>query len=826
MPRVIYRYSIGVFAFGVTFPALIASAQLPDHPIVAEAYCDPPGTSDGPVARLPGNPHQEFIEIYLPPLASLNPALNRDALRLALFEIEGDVDSTGYGLVNYRIDLPTFDLDPSNGINAGAIARPPSGVVVLGWVDYIGNPPTDLAGTPSTRIALINGGITAAADFTFVALNGGQFGGTTNFPIPVAITYINMPSEASSGLIQNGSGVYLLVNRDSAGYVALTDDGDPGGGNHDPSLPTNSVLRTTCLLDGWGPNDSSRFDVLNQPSSDNNNDNFVNLPPGGAFSLLVCQLPENDGSLTLPGTANGYTRKFVDVRRTTETAAADNPIADATTIYRQIRNDGPFFPTPGRVVHTTTPPELSVTNVAQSFTVLAGTTAHPGMLCANVGGNFGINLVTSAGASSNPAAGTFGAGAALTNAPGQSLALAPVAITVPLSAAANAASSATVTVTATNTNGADPAVIAPVQNMTAIATVLKPTTGMNAGGGPFQATIFAAIQPILAGPAANEFAGTSLAQWVAPRLGSQAQDTWGNGSLLLNAATDISDPLLIRPLVRDFPTDEGEYVNPPGPPGRLDLVQTVLQSAEVASGTSSYDEIFNGSNSALRGTRVNTTDTLTFGGAFTPSEGLYFFDAAGRLPSPTSGLFNATTTRTFELAMIDTNVTFSGALESGATDDVGLVVQVLDVETGSPVVPGEFVFLSFSGGLQGADLDGTQALPGQNVVANILYFDLDNLHDVLGVRTIELMWLIDAGGATNEIDPMEAFSLNPAGVVTPCPGDLNGDQHVDLADLATLLAHFGTPGGATLADGDLDADGDVDLADLASLLSNFGAFCP
>src|SRR5262245_5380005 len=39
-----------------------------------------------------------------------------------------------------------------------------------------------------------------------------------------------------------------------------------------------------------------------------------------------------------------------------------------------------------------------------------------------------------------------------------------------------------------------------------------------------------------------------------------------------------------------------------------------------------------------------------------------------------------------------------------------------------------------------------------------------------------------------------------------CPGDLNGDQHVDLSDLASLLAHFGMQSGATLADGDLDSD--------------------
>lgn len=62
-------------------------------------------------------------------------------------------------------------------------------------------------------------------------------------------------------------------------------------------------------------------------------------------------------------------------------------------------------------------------------------------------------------------------------------------------------------------------------------------------------------------------------------------------------------------------------------------------------------------------------------------------------------------------------------------------------------------------------------------------------------------------------------------VETVCPGDLNGDLVVDLTDLATLLAHFGTASGATLADGDLNGDGAVDLTDLARLLSNFGQNC-
>ena len=66
------------------------------------------------------------------------------------------------------------------------------------------------------------------------------------------------------------------------------------------------------------------------------------------------------------------------------------------------------------------------------------------------------------------------------------------------------------------------------------------------------------------------------------------------------------------------------------------------------------------------------------------------------------------------------------------------------------------------------------------------------------------------------------------GAVDPCslPGDLDNDRDVDLTDLATLLANFGTQSGGTPADGDVDGDTDVDLSDLSSLLANFGSTCP
>jgi len=58
-----------------------------------------------------------------------------------------------------------------------------------------------------------------------------------------------------------------------------------------------------------------------------------------------------------------------------------------------------------------------------------------------------------------------------------------------------------------------------------------------------------------------------------------------------------------------------------------------------------------------------------------------------------------------------------------------------------------------------------------------------------------------------------------------CPGDLDGDNDVDLSDLAILLSNYGMTAGAEYEDGDLDGDGDVDLADLSALLANYRRPC-
>lgn len=57
----------------------------------------------------------------------------------------------------------------------------------------------------------------------------------------------------------------------------------------------------------------------------------------------------------------------------------------------------------------------------------------------------------------------------------------------------------------------------------------------------------------------------------------------------------------------------------------------------------------------------------------------------------------------------------------------------------------------------------------------------------------------------------------------PCPGDIDNDDFVQIADLVLLLGNFGESG--TNLPGDFDANGTVEISDLATLLAAFGRDC-
>ena len=87
---------------------------------------------------------------------------------------------------------------------------------------------------------------------------------------------------------------------------------------------------------------------------------------------------------------------------------------------------------------------------------------------------------------------------------------------------------------------------------------------------------------------------------------------------------------------------------------------------------------------------------------------------------------------------------------------------------------------------------------------------------VRGVCTTALVLLIGIGGLERRAALADEAE---------CYGDLNADGERGLADVATLLGHYGATG-AAYEDGDLDGDADVDLTDLAQLLGVYGEPCP
>ena len=73
----------------------------------------------------------------------------------------------------------------------------------------------------------------------------------------------------------------------------------------------------------------------------------------------------------------------------------------------------------------------------------------------------------------------------------------------------------------------------------------------------------------------------------------------------------------------------------------------------------------------------------------------------------------------------------------------------------------------------------------------------------------------------------QPLSEDPCEDAQPCE-DIDGNGFVDLADLAAILARFGSREGDPQYDAraDFNHDGFVNLADLAGLLAHFGVACP
>lgn len=180
------------------------------------------------------------------------------------------------------------------------------------------------------------------------------------------------------------------------------------------------------------------------------------------------------------------------------------------------------------------------------------------------------------------------------------------------------------------------------------------------------------------------------------------------------------------------------------------------------------------------------------------------------------------------------------------SDMVGGDMQVVVPPLGGSAKPGSLA-LDVAGGkiywtdnvaatIRRANLDGSNVellMPTQAHAPRGIRLDLVNQwiywgQDYNDEPTIGRIMRMRYDGTFSEVVVWELGLVNdlllvPDSATPNCPGDVNGDGAVDLADLATLLSNFGGTGGA--AAGDIDGDGDIDLADLATLLANFGGTC-
>ena len=112
------------------------------------------------------------------------------------------------------------------------------------------------------------------------------------------------------------------------------------------------------------------------------------------------------------------------------------------------------------------------------------------------------------------------------------------------------------------------------------------------------------------------------------------------------------------------------------------------------------------------------------------------------------------------------------------------------------------------------DLDGDGVFDTEPTTNKYFYTSFDTV----GVRVFHLR-VTDPHGAVTVSTPVNLR------IIPACFGDLDGDNDIDMSDLALLLTNYGATSDASYEDGDLDEDGDVDLADLAAILGAYGTAC-
>lgn len=133
--------------------------------------------------------------------------------------------------------------------------------------------------------------------------------------------------------------------------------------------------------------------------------------------------------------------------------------------------------------------------------------------------------------------------------------------------------------------------------------------------------------------------------------------------------------------------------------------------------------------------------------------------------------------------------------------------------------PGDSVFMSSHGWLQCCSDGVAYTSIDIGSTGYLSFSDVNTTNDtIVGLSE----WVVySAGGEEIPLVLAEDRRVRIVFIPTGCPGDVNDDGLINLADLNIVLANFGTAGEI----GDATGDGLVNLADLNTVLAAFGTVC-
>ncbi|MDG2095217.1 MAG: S8 family serine peptidase [Phycisphaerales bacterium] len=162
----------------------------------------------------------------------------------------------------------------------------------------------------------------------------------------------------------------------------------------------------------------------------------------------------------------------------------------------------------------------------------------------------------------------------------------------------------------------------------------------------------------------------------------------------------------------------------------------------------------------------------------------------------------------------------SGNLASFSTSGIGLFCSA----------PGEGIWCADAVGADGFGTGDTTQIDGTSFaspyVAGVaaLVFSMDPALSPDQVEAILSETAVDRGAAGYDTQYGWGFvnakaAVEAVDVETPCDGDIDGNNSVDVNDILSLIGAFGPCQGC---DEDLDQNGSVDVNDLLSMISNYG----